>query len=92
MKKKDELAIETINTQIQKRIIEYRRESDTRNDTQVVPSYYNSGCCCFSDGDITGIEIADGYMRLVKWCKKEGIPQREVKEESHIEHIAKSIS
>jgi hypothetical protein len=21
------------------------------------PTYFNSGCCCFSDGDITGIEI-----------------------------------
>jgi len=31
------------------------------------PSYFNTGCCCFSDGDITGIEIADGYIRLVKW-------------------------
>ncbi len=31
------------------------------------PSYFNTGCCCFSDGDITGIEIADGFIRLVKW-------------------------
>ena len=22
--------------------------------------YFNSGCCCFSNGDITGIELADG--------------------------------
>jgi predicted phosphodiesterase len=89
---KDEAAIETINSEIQKRLTEYRRESNTRDNTHVIPSYYNSGCCCFSDGDITGIEIADGYMRLVKWCKKDGLPHREVKEESHIEHIAKSIS
>jgi len=31
------------------------------------PGYFNTGCCCFSDGDITGIEIADGHIRLVKW-------------------------
>ena len=31
------------------------------------PSYFNTGCCCFSDGDITGIEIAGGNIRLVKW-------------------------
>lgn len=31
------------------------------------PTYFNSGCCCFDDGDITGIEIADGYIRLIKW-------------------------
>ena len=29
--------------------------------------YFNSGCCCFSNGDITGIEIADGEIRLVRW-------------------------
>jgi predicted phosphodiesterase len=31
------------------------------------PVYFNSGCCCFADGDITGLEIADGYIRLIKW-------------------------
>jgi len=31
------------------------------------PTYFNSGCCCFNDGDITGIEIADGKIRLIKW-------------------------
>jgi UDP-2,3-diacylglucosamine pyrophosphatase LpxH len=31
------------------------------------PYYFNSGCCCFDDGDITGIEIADGFIRLIKW-------------------------
>lgn len=91
LEKKDEPAIETINSEIQKRLTEYRRESNSRGNTQVIPSYYNSGCCCFSDGDITGIEIADGHMRLVKWCKKEGVPHREVKEESLLEHIAGSI-
>jgi predicted phosphodiesterase len=30
-------------------------------------TYFNSGCCCFDDGDITGIEIADSYIRLIKW-------------------------
>jgi hypothetical protein len=36
------------------------------------PSYFNTGCCCFSDGDITGIEIADGYIRLIKWSALSG--------------------
>lgn len=30
-------------------------------------TYFNSGCCCFDDGDITGIEIADECIRLIKW-------------------------
>lgn len=29
--------------------------------------YFNTGCCSFSNGDITGIEIADGEIRLVRW-------------------------
>ena len=31
------------------------------------PCYFNSGCCSFSDGDITGLEIENGEIRLVKW-------------------------
>lgn len=33
----------------------------------VKPTYFNTGCCCFDDGDITGIEIVDGMLKLVKW-------------------------
>lgn len=45
------------------------------------PYYFNTGCCCFVDGDITGIEIADGHIRLVKWTPKENIFKRMVLEE-----------
>ena len=31
------------------------------------PSYFNSGCCCYRDGDITGIEITYEKISLVKW-------------------------
>lgn len=34
---------------------------------QKKPSYFNTGCCAFSDGDITGLEISDGEIRLVRW-------------------------
>jgi predicted phosphodiesterase len=30
-------------------------------------SYFNSGCCCYRDGDITGIEITYDKISLVKW-------------------------
>ena len=42
------------------------------------PAYFNSGCCCFSDGDITGIELHAGMIRLIKWSDNKG---REVLEE-----------
>lgn len=38
------------------------------NDTEkTTPAYFNTGCCIFDDGDITGLEIEDGVLRLVKW-------------------------
>jgi UDP-2,3-diacylglucosamine pyrophosphatase LpxH len=37
----------------------------------VKPTYFNTGCCCFDDGDITGIEIVDGAMNLIKWESKD---------------------
>jgi hypothetical protein len=37
----------------------------------ILDTYFNSGCCCFDDGDITGIEIEAGLIRLIKWQYKE---------------------
>ena len=31
------------------------------------PCYFNTGCCSFPDGDVTGLEIADRQIRLVRW-------------------------
>lgn len=45
------------------------------------PSYYNTGCCCFSDGDITGIEIESGYIRLIKWHQENNNAVRDILEE-----------
>lgn len=39
------------------------------------PCYFNTGCCSFSDGDITGIELAKGMIRLVRWPGKDGALQ-----------------
>ncbi|GGI25866.1 metallophosphoesterase [Pedobacter mendelii] len=51
-------------------------------------AYFNSGCCCFNDGDITGIEIESGLIRLIKWSRqKSKIPQRFVLEEMKLEHL-----
>ncbi|MBN8687165.1 MAG: metallophosphoesterase [Chitinophagales bacterium] len=36
------------------------------------PSYFNTGCCCFHDGDITGIELAGEEIRLIKWSAEKG--------------------
>ncbi len=31
------------------------------------PCYFNTGCCCFPDRYVTGLEIAEGQLRLVRW-------------------------
>jgi predicted phosphodiesterase len=57
--------------------------SDTKS------SYFNSGCCCFSDGDITGIEIADGCIRLIKWEMQDQKSQRILLEEISLRELVK---
>jgi predicted phosphodiesterase len=47
--------------------------------TNMKPSYFNSGCCCFNDGDITGIEITFQTISLVKWNNDKG---REILEQT----------
>lgn len=62
---KDVDVVKTIETEILNRKHKY---TDIATEyLQMKPSYFNSGCCCFSDGDITGIEIAEGFIRLIKW-------------------------
>ena len=64
--------IEEITKQIKIRKEEYRpcdeNKMDEENDNPL-PVYFNTGCCRYEDGDITGIEIEDGNMRLIKWAK-----------------------
>jgi len=37
------------------------------DSAKTLPAYFNTGCCIFDDGDITGMELEDGMLRLVKW-------------------------
>jgi hypothetical protein len=39
------------------------------------PCYFNTGCCSFPDGDITGLEISDGQIRLVRWPDRQRRPR-----------------
>ncbi|QES89795.1 metallophosphoesterase [Rhizosphaericola mali] len=51
------------------------------------PSYFNTGCCCYSDGTITGIEIQEGKIRLVKWHYVDGVPTRTIAEEESLKNV-----
>ena len=55
------------------------------------PSYFNSGCCCYNDGDITGIEIDSGKISLVKWHLQNNFSQRTVLEEINLTLLVRDL-
>jgi predicted phosphodiesterase len=74
--------------ELQKRIDKLHLKGNTIPDfTGILDTYFNTGCCCFDDGDITGIEIADGCIRLIKWEYKGKESVRVVLEESKLEDL-----
>jgi predicted phosphodiesterase len=60
--------------------------------SKVRPSYFNTGCCCYSDGDITGIEIEEQCIRLVKWDKQHNDSIRTVLESISLEQLMSQLS
>jgi len=71
--------IDKLNEELKKRV---KKGDEAPEFKAYKPGYFNSGCCCFSDGDITGIEIEDGLIRLIRWSfQKTGTPERSVLEE-----------
>ena len=51
------------------------------------PCYFNTGCCSFSDGDVTGLEIADGEIRLVRFPNDDYEPRPKVLESAPLEDV-----
>ena len=84
--------------------LEYARTSARRPDAVLTvspPCYFNTGCCSFPDGDITGIEIADGAIRLVRWPANlhemvDGVggieAQKRILEEAPLEDILTAVT
>jgi hypothetical protein len=62
------------------------------NAAEIKPCYFNAGCCCFSDGDITGIEISGGMIRLVKWQSKNDEIVKSVLEEIDLPSLIKDLT
>jgi predicted phosphodiesterase len=87
--KKDEVQLKMVQEEIKMREKEFTAVAyDYMN---MKPSYFNAGCCCFSDGDITGIEIADGFIRLIKWTFKDDRSIRIVLEEASFYQLIKQL-
>ena len=55
------------------------------------PCYFNAGCCCFVDAKITGIEIADGDIRLVRWPDDNYRPNRKILQESTLWNVFEGL-
>ena len=49
-----------------------------QSEQSIKPSYYNTGCCCYPDGSITGIELVAGEIRLVRWTAAGGQGRRSI--------------
>lgn len=86
----DLAAIPALEAELAKRKAEYAGKQFHK--TMVKPTYFNTGCCCFEDGDITGIEIEGDGISLVKWKTINDQPQRMVLEQSQLSYIFEKIS
>ncbi|HEY5408739.1 MAG TPA: metallophosphoesterase [Ginsengibacter sp.] len=64
-------------------------EKDTREKLR--PSYFNSGCCCYNDDDITGIEISEGNIALIKWHWNNNASERVELEQVSLSQLMKDL-
>jgi len=83
--KGDELEIQKAREEVEK--LKFATTGGSEQYSSLIPSYFNSGCCCFNDGDITGIELENGCIRLIKWELKTNLSQRIVLEESKLKDL-----
>lgn len=87
--KKDEKTVADIESHINHR---FEKGEVLPDFTKYKPNYFNSGCCCFSDGDITGIEIDNGCIRLIKWEYDEAnVSKQLILEEAEIASLINAI-
>jgi len=83
----DELIVSK-KREIEERQIKYPPCTDI---VKTRPSYFNTGCCRFADGDITGIEIENGGISLIKWGRQAGDIQRSILEANSLTEIFLSL-
>jgi len=83
-------ALKKIEAEIPRRKREYGYVNQSFGNMR--PTYFNSGCCCFDDGTITGIEICDGFIRLIKWSLVNGKPERVVAEEERLNSLSERLT
>jgi predicted phosphodiesterase len=87
---KDNGIISSLQKEIQSRKFEYNNISP--DYLKLKPTYFNSGCCCNNDGDITGIEIEADCIRLIKWLVKDNVPTRILLEEASFAELIEALN
>lgn len=81
----DESMINALQLEIEKRKFQYHNISD--DYLKLRPTYFNSGCCCFDNGAITGLEISEGVLRLIEWKEENTQSKRIILEETPLEEL-----
>jgi UDP-2,3-diacylglucosamine pyrophosphatase LpxH len=75
-------------TELKRKIKEREEKYPPCTDTvKTKPCYFNTGCCRFADGDITGIELDAEQIRLVKWGEKDGEIEPVTLEETELSEV-----
>jgi hypothetical protein len=78
-------SLEWVRTEAQ----EAQRESDGIAFDK--PCYFNTGCCCYDDGDITALELADGEIRLVRWPDADGEARPAILERTALRDVLEAL-
>lgn len=76
--------------------LERRRAKDSNAARQSFshtrPCYFNTGCCAFEDGDITGIEVANGQIKLVRWPAAAGDEDPVILEQAPLQSVFDAVN
>ena len=67
------------------------REQGGPGFSMLKPCYFKTGCCSFSDGDVTGIEIAEGEIRLVRWPDDSGEPKPKILAHTELKKVFAAV-
>lgn len=67
------------------------REHGGSEFSMLKPCYFNTGCCSFSDGDVTGIEIAEGQIKLVRWPDDAGEPKPKILAQAELKKVFAAV-
>ncbi len=98
--KRSEVALDPANEHLKRQLDElYDRQSwvKTRSPQPAAPvtapadarkpCYFNTGCCCYSDGTITGLEIVGGLIRLVRWSSQQTEAEPDVLDQASLHDV-----